>query len=126
MSVKYNVVARKNPRDPDAPPKYYPSIVSSGREGMREIAKQIAEISTVSSVDTMASLESLLSVLPRILANGNIVDLGDFGTFWLRVKTEGSESEADVTARNITNVQIQFRPGKEFKRALEVIEFKKA
>jgi len=126
MSVKYNVVARKNPRDPDAPPKYYPSIVSSGREGMREIAKQIAEISTVSSVDTMASLESLLTILPRILANGNIVNLGDFGSFWLRVKTEGAENESDVTARNIINVQLQFRPGKEFKRALEAIEFKKA
>lgn len=126
MSVKYNVVARNNPRNPEAPPKYYPSVVSSGREGIRDIANRIAEISTVSSVDTMAALESLLMVLPRILANGNIVDLGDLGSFWLRVKTEGAENEADVTARNITSVQMQFRPGKEFKRSLDAIDFEKA
>jgi len=126
MSVKFNVVARKNPFQPASPPKYYPSIISSNRVTTRDIAHQIAEISTVSPPDIMAAIEGLLLVLPTNLANGSIVDLGDFGSFWLRTRSEGANSEADVSAQNITTVQIQFRPGKEFKRALSTIQFTKA
>ncbi|MFZ5820302.1 MAG: DNA-binding protein, partial [Chloroflexota bacterium] len=48
MSVKYNVVERGNPSNPDAPKKYYPSITSSGRKTLRQLADRVADISTVS------------------------------------------------------------------------------
>ena len=126
MSVNYNAVPRKNPGDPDATPKYYPSVVKSGDIKMRALAKRIAEISTVSTVDTMAVLEGLLTVLPQELADGNVVRLGDFGSFWLRVKTQGAETPEEVSANHILNVLPRFTPGKEFKQVLESIEFEKA
>ncbi len=55
----------------------------------------------------------------------NIVDLGDFGTFRLSVKAEGSDSADEVTANNIKNVNVRFTPGKEFKLALGGVTFKK-
>jgi predicted histone-like DNA-binding protein len=125
MSVKYNVVPKKNPSNPDAEPKYYPSIVKSGSTPKRALAKRIAEISTVSTVDTMAVLEGLLIVLPQELGAGNVVRLGDFGSFWLRTKTQGGETPEDVNANNIINVLPRFSPGKEFKQALSAIEFQK-
>ena len=45
------------------------------------IAKSINGISTVSSVDTAAVLEAFLTVVPEKLAEGNIVEWGDFGSF---------------------------------------------
>ena len=126
MSVNYNAVPKKDPRDPDAAPRYYPSIVKSGNTSMRTLAKRIAEISTVSTVDTMAVLEGLLTVLPQELADGNVVRLGDFGSFWLRTKTQGADTPEAVTANNILNVLPRFTPGREFKQALESIEFEKA
>lgn len=125
MTVKYKVIARGNPGDPAAPKKYYPSVSSSGRIRLRPLSQKIAAISTVSSVDTMAVLEGLLTVLPEEIANGNIVQLGDFGSFWLRVKSEGAETEEQVNAHNIVNVLPKFTPGKEFKQVLKNTEFKK-
>ena len=52
MTVKFNVVQRGNPANQEAPKKFYPSIESSGRKTMRQLAGQISQISTVSSVDT--------------------------------------------------------------------------
>ena len=125
MAVQYKVVTRGNPANPEAPKKYYPSISSSGRIRLRRLSQRIAAISTVSAVDTVAVLEGLLTVLPEEIANGNIVQLGDFGTFWMRIKSEGSVTEEEVNARKIMNVLPKFTPGKEFRQALKNTEFKK-
>jgi len=126
MTVKYNVVQRGNPSNAEAPKKFYPSIESSGRKTLRQMAERIAQISTVSSADTMAVLEALLTTIPQELAAGNIVELGDFGNFWLRGDSEGTETAADVRASSIKGVLPRFNAGKEFKKVLDVIEFEKA
>ena len=125
MSTKYNVVARGNPADPEAPQKYYASIKSSGRVTLRELSRQIAEISTVSTVDTMAVLEGLLTIIPRQISNGNIVELGDFGTLWMSIRSDGSDKLEEVKAHNIKRVTARFNPGKEFKQVLSNTEFVK-
>jgi predicted histone-like DNA-binding protein len=125
MPAKYNVVARHNPRDPEAPSKYYANYISSGRKTVRQSSRQIAEISTVSSIDTMAVVEAFLTYIPRELAEGNIVDLGDFGSFTLSITSTGSETAEEVTSRNITGVKVRFTPGKEFKRVLREATFVK-
>jgi predicted histone-like DNA-binding protein len=126
MSVKYNVVERGNPANKLAPKKFYPSIAASGRKTMRQMATQIAQISTVSSADTMATLEALLTIIPQELAAGNIVELGDFGNFWLRASSEGAETAEAVRGGQITGLMVRFNPGKEFKKALAAVEFEKA
>lgn len=126
MPTKYNVIPKRNPRDPNAPPKYYPSVVAGGRITLRQLARQIAEISTVSTVDTMAVLEGLLTIIPREIADGNIVELGDFGSFRLRIKSEGAETAGSVTANSIINILPRFVPGKEFKQVLNTARFEKA
>jgi predicted histone-like DNA-binding protein len=102
MTVKYTVVARGNPGDPEAPKKYYPQVKSSGKVTLRQLAERIAEISTVSTVDTVAVLEALLTVIPQGLAEGRIVNLGDFRSFNLRIRGQGAGTPEEVTAHNIT------------------------
>ncbi len=126
MTVKYNIVARGNPGNPDAPKKYYPSIVSSGRVTARQLARRMAESSTLSSTDIVAVIESLLTVIPEELADGNIVELGDFGSFWLRASADGAETEDQVRPSQFKAVKPRFNPGKEFKKALNNVEFHKA
>ena len=126
MTVKYTVVERGNPSNPAAPKKFYPSITSSGRKSLRQLAGRIAQISTVSSADTMAVLEALLTIIPEELAAGNIVELGDFGNFWLKSNSEGVDSAEAVRAGQINTVLPRFIPGKEFKKVLDTIEFEKA
>lgn len=126
MSVKYNVVQRGNPTKPTDPKKSYPSIASSGRKSLRELATEISRMSTVSSVDTMAVLEALLMIIPQELAAGNIVELGDFGSFWLRINSEGVEDADAVRSGHVTNVLPRFNAGREFKKVLSEIKFEKA
>ena len=126
MTVKFNVIQRGNPSNQEAPKKFYPSIESSGRKTMRQMANRISEISTVSSVDTMAVLEALLTIIPQELADGNIVELGDFGNFWLKTTAEGADAAESVHSSQISTLLPRFIPGKEFKKILATIEFEKA
>ena len=126
MTVKFNVVERGNPANAEAPKKFYPSIQSSGRMSLRELAREIGSISTVSSTDTLAVLEALLNIIPKELSKGNIVELGDFGSFWLRSEAEGADTAEAVRGNQIAKVLPRFNPGKEFKKALDAIEFEKA
>ncbi len=125
MSAKYNVVSRVNPRDLTAPRKFYPSYKSSGRITMRQLSKRIAQVSTVSPGDTAAVIETLLDIVPQLLEEGNIVELGALGTFRLAIKTEGSATEAEVSVNNITKVTPRFVPSRELKEAVANTKFEK-
>jgi len=125
MPVKFIVSPKKDPRDQEAAPKFYAIVKSNGRSDTNVVAKSINRMSTVSSVDTAAVLEAFLTVVPEELANGNIVELGDFGTFRVSVSSEGAEKAEDLTSRNITDVRVLFTPGKRFKQVLDTAEFQK-
>ena len=123
MSVKFNIVERGNPSNREAPKKFYPSILSSGRVTTRELAEMAAQRSTMSSIDMMAAIESFLAIIPEQLAKGNIVELGEFGNFWLKTTSDGAETAEEVRASQITSILPRFIPGKQFKHTLDGIEF---
>jgi predicted histone-like DNA-binding protein len=125
MAVNYKAVAKKNPLKQDDPPKYYANIVTSGNLTLRQLAKEISAISTVSAADTMAVLEGLLEVVPKQLANGNIVRLGEFGSFNIQVKSEGKDLAKDLTKDQIIKTSVKFRAGKEFMQVINNIDFTK-
>ena len=65
MSVKFNVVERGNPSNREAPRKFYPSIQSSGRLSLRELAAIAADRSTLTETDFIAAVESFLAIIPK-------------------------------------------------------------
>ncbi len=125
MSVPFKVVAKTNPQKPQEPKKFYAMALSSGEITVRELATQISKRSTLSVVDVVAVLESLIEVIPERIAEGNIVRLGDFGSFSMAISSSPSEHEEDVTASNILSNSLNFRPGKELLKSLSNIKFKK-
>ena len=125
MSVKYNVVERGNPSKPEEAKKFYPSIQSSGRLTLRQLAEQAADRSTLTTADILAAVESFLAIVPKELAKGNIVELGEFGSFWLKTTSEGADTAENVRADQISTVLPRFNPGKQFKQALDTITFNK-
>lgn len=125
MSVKYNLIERANPLDREAAKKWYPSIQASGRLTLRQLAAIAADRSTLTETDFIAAVESFLAIIPKELAKGNVVELGDFGTFWLRITAEGAETEESVRNDNITGILPRFNPGKEFKNVLKLVVFSK-
>jgi predicted histone-like DNA-binding protein len=125
MTVKYNIVERGNPSNPQAPKKRYPSIESSGRRTLRQMAERISQVSTISTADTMAVLEAMLTIIPQELADGNIVELGDFGNFWLRSESIGVDVTEEVRPSQIKVILPRFNPGKQFKKILATIKYEK-
>ena len=125
MPIKYKVVERGNPSDPEAPKKFYPSIQSNGRMTLRQLATRITQISTVGSGDALNVLECMLTIIPEELAEGRIVELGDFGSFWLRTRSEGVEEADKANANSLTTVQPRFNSGAEFKKALDHAKYVK-
>ena len=67
----------------------------------------------------MAAVESFLDILPEALAEGKVVELGDFGNFWLRFTSEGTEKPEDVRGGHILSLIPRFMPGKRFRSTLE-------
>ena len=85
MAIKYKLVQKVNPAKPTDPKKFYANLVTRGEVSLRELAKEISTISTVSSPDVMAVIESLLQIIPKHLALGEIVHLGEFGLYSVRL-----------------------------------------
>jgi predicted histone-like DNA-binding protein len=82
-----------------------------------------ADRSTLTSADMMAAIETFLSIVPQQLMKGNIVELGQFGTFWLRTTANGAETPDEVNADQISSLLPRFNPGKRFKKALKTVDY---
>ena len=59
----------------------------------------------------------------EMLLEGKKIRLGDLGDFSLLLGSKGAESADKFTAQNITQVKVQWEPGKEFKNLLDDAEF---
>lgn len=127
MAIKYNIVERGEPGVAGGgTKKYYASAVTTGNLDIEELTEQIERISTVSGADIRAVLYGIVDVVPKLLANGNIVQIGDLGSFRVSVSSEASDTAEEVTAAKIKKSKILFRPGKKFSAMLKTLEYKKA
>ncbi len=126
MPIKYNVIDRTNPRDPEAPNKFYASSVVSGKSDIDEITERIEKISTVSGADIRAVLYALVDVVPSLLSDGKNVNIGDMGTFRVSISSNPSDAFDEVTSSNIRGSRIIFTPGKKFKQMLNNLTYEKA
>ena len=69
------------------------------------------------------AIRQLRKMVVAQLFNGNSVKLGNWGSFSVSLKTTGADSKADVSAKNIEQVNIRFTPGSELKADLQKAKF---
>ncbi|MGB3849910.1 MAG: HU family DNA-binding protein [Tunicatimonas sp.] len=123
MSVPFNVVSKHNPQQPKAAKKFYAVAQSTGEAGFRQMAKEIAEITTVSVPDAVAVLESLVMIIPRHIEKGEIIRLGELGSLRLTVNSEGSDTAEEVNASKIKKANYRFTPGDELQQTLKILKY---
>jgi predicted histone-like DNA-binding protein len=126
MAVLFNRVERINPGDPRAPKKWYAVLKRISLVKEKEVAKQIADETTLNRKEAEMALDQFQKVLIRLLSEGNSVQLGDWGSFHLTCSSESKERKEEITAGCINKVNIRFAPGKELKEALQKVSFKDA
>ena len=124
-NVTYSVAPRINPRDKDAAPKYYGRVQANGDVNIREMSELIQQSCPVHKADVQAVLLGLEDGIIDALKNGEIVRLGDLGTFQIGISSKGAATEEDYDASLIKKARINFRPGLALSGILTGLSYKK-
>ena len=64
--------------------------------------------------------------VPELVADGKIVRLGDFGSFYITLQSDGADTADAFSTSMIKKVFLRFRPGKLIKNILKSVTFEKA
>ena len=92
---------------------WYPQSVTWGKAvSTREVADELAVISTVTRGDTYAVMENLGRVLSNYMSQGRTVKIDGVGTFYYTANAakRGVETEEEVSAAQINGVRVRFLP----------------
>lgn len=133
MPVTYVLVKRKSPMNPDADARWYAETSKCRVCSFDEVTTDATQSSSATRGDVQLVLDAAINSMIKHLANGEIVQLGDFGNFRMKVRntkkvwneesgaweTAAPKNRSDFNAsRNIAKSSIVFTPGKGMKSML--------
>ena len=118
MPILFNKVERVNPMDKTAPKRWFPVLRTITRTTEKQVAKEIADETTLNPKEAEMALSQLEKVLIRNLLASNSVQLGDWGTFHLTCNGTGADTKEGVTAASINKLNVRFVAGKGLNSAL--------
>ena len=122
MAIIFNKVARHNPSNPGEV-KYYAATKTIKLVDEREVAKMIADETTLNPKEAEMTLEQLKKVVLRLLKDSYSVRLGDWISFHVGLSSTGVDKIEDVSAKQIKGVHLNTRLSKEFKEELNRATF---
>lgn len=125
MAVPFTAVGKTNPSQPQNPLLYYPRATQSGVVDLEELSERVSDSCSVTPSDCSAVIIGLVTEICRSLDQGNIVRLGQLGSFQVSVQGTSSPSPEEVESKNISRSSIVFRPGKKLKNMLNQLKFYK-
>ena len=124
-NVTYSVSPRINPREKDEAPKYYAHVQASGDINIREMSERIQQTCTVHKSEVFAVLVAIEVVITDALRGGEIVRLGELGSFQIGISSKGALTEDDHDVSMIKKARINFRPGVALSGILSNLTFQK-
>ena len=113
--LKFKVIKRNYPRDLNAQPKFHASIKRNQNVGLDHMVDELRKISSINKGDAVSTLINLIELVPKELARGNTVTLGNLGTFWLSVSSQGFDNAEDVSPKAINKVKVHFKASNQLK-----------
>jgi len=125
MAVPFTVTKKNIPSQPNPIIGYYPRVAKSGVLDLEALSERISDSCSVTESDCHAVVISLVKEITRALEQGNIVRLGQLGSFQISVQSTSSPTPEEVDKSNIKRSSIVFRPGKKLKSMLKQLVFKK-
>ena len=120
--MKMKFVFKKNPQAPEEAPKLYASAVHSVKIDIGELALKVSERCSLRRSDVQGALIALMEIIPNELLKGNIISLGELGSFYASVKSKGVESEKELSISMVSGTRIKYRPTKELTKKLRMID----
>ena len=117
MALQFNVVEKPNPQTKEK--KWYASPKLTGSRDLKNLSKDLSEVSSLSAGDVQNVIVNLIDQLPKWLMEGNSVKLDGFGTFRLSLSSNGEATKDEVTAASIKDIYILFEPDTEIKERVK-------
>ena len=108
MALQFNVIERANPQTREK--KWYATPRLTGNRDLKNLSKDLSEVSSLSAGDVQNVIVNLIDQLPKWLMEGNSVKLDGFGIFRLSFSSAGEAVKDDVTADSIKDIHILFEP----------------
>lgn len=121
--MKYRLIQKANPLEPDKKKKWYASPVKAGTINNYQLSKGIAAKSSMTRGAVLNVIENMVDEIPKYLTEGYSVNLNNLGTLRLSLSSEGVDDPGIFKGDNIKNTRIVFTPSPEFKKILQKIEF---
>ena len=124
MAIFYNKTQRSsNPSDKNSEKKWYPRVKTISLASEREIARMIADETTLNPKEAELALAQMAKVALILLKSGRSVRLGDWGSISVTVTAEGASTEEDCGPNKIKKVVPHMKFSKEFLAALQTASF---
>ena len=104
--------------------KAYGSAQANAKLTYDQFVQHMADHNTPFSKGTISGvLTDMIRCLREQLLAGNVVSLGELGSFRVELSCEGAETTEEFGAANIKAVNVCWAPGKDFKNLREDAEF---
>lgn len=114
MAVKFHLVQRKDLSKNAAPDakKYFAQAYATGKCDLEALCETVADRSTATAGDVKLVLDGFMHVLRQRLLAGEIVSIGELGSFQAIIGSKGADSKEEFTTDLVKTRRIMFRPGK--------------
>jgi len=109
MMLNYRTYQNKNSEN-NGYGKWYARAVIRESIGIEEIATKMQDNCTVKRADILAVLSELGPTMRDLLQDSKRVVIPYMGAFKLGLKTEGTDTEDEFTAKNVKGVKVLFQP----------------
>lgn len=121
MAIIYDKVAKKSPQDKSV--KWYASVNTIKQVDDKEVARLIADETTLNPNEALMAIAQLEKVLLNLLKSGYSVKMGDWASFSVSVNSRGVGTPDAVSANLIEKVNVNCRLSPSFKESLNKAEF---
>ena len=126
MAFRYTVTERKTMiKDGTREPRQIATQVNLGRVTIHQLAKEIADITSLGRGDVASVLTHLSEIAIRYATMGYSVSLGDLGTLTPRLSAKAVPTGDKYTADNIRKVNVRYTPSLDMKERLRAVTFEK-
>lgn len=126
MALKYTVTDRKViTKDGSRQVRQVARQVNLGKVTLQQLAKEIADITSLGRGDVESVLTHLSEIAIRYATMGYSVSLGDLGTLTPRLSAKAIPTTDKYTADNIRKVNVRYTPSLDMKEKLRAVTFEK-
>ncbi len=115
MAINYSLTQRHNPADSTADPKVYALAQYTVKMSLEDFSQHIADHGSPFTRDViLGTLTAAVDCLREQLLSGIRVSLGDLGTFYVSLNSEGTDTAEEFTSKNIKKVKVNWSRGSRF------------